>query len=97
VIADTLVLISTGTEALSGAELLRACPNPASTEIRFALPTASAGGAELRILDAMGRCVLLQRFNTDAPTIPLADLAAGRYCAQVVTPSWSGRAAFVVE
>ena len=97
VIADTLVLISTDTEALSGAELLRAWPNPASTEIRFALPTASAGGAELRILDAMGRCVLLQRLNTDAPAIPLVDLAAGRYCAQVVTPSWRGRAAFVVE
>ncbi len=71
-------------------------PNPASRELRFALPKAVlADGAQVRILSQMGGVV--KTVKASGNTIRLDGLAEGAYILEVATPKGPARSGFIIH
>jgi hypothetical protein len=74
--------------------MLSAFPNPARDIVYFPVEALRQGIGEIRILDARGRVVISQQASLAEGAgridVPIADLPAGQYIAQVIGPVEQG-------
>jgi hypothetical protein len=87
--------------AVQGAELatLAAYPNPATGTVQLRGPLASGATAQVRLLDATGRCVMQQAgpAGQAAFSLPLAGVQAGLYLIEWLNGPTPYRSRLVVE
>ncbi len=95
-LSDSVSSPYTGVKEKASTQGLAVWPNPATSELRFALPqTVLADGAKVRILSPMGGIV--KTMKATGNTIRLNGLAEGAYILEVATPKGPARAGFVVQ